>query len=59
VKASDYNTLGTNFTLTDLPEGEEFEFRVSALNAAGQSKPSPGSMPVKVKEKLGKYIGQT
>ncbi|XP_064634017.1 twitchin-like isoform X9 [Lineus longissimus] len=52
VKASDYNTLGTNFTLTDLPEGEEFEFRVSALNAAGQSKPSPGSMPVKVKEKL-------
>lgn len=32
------------------------EFRVSAVNAAGQSEPSGASSPVKVKEKIGMFF---
>ncbi|XP_074660014.1 twitchin-like [Tubulanus polymorphus] len=51
-KASDYNIREPRFTVSNLPEGDDFEFRVIAVNAAGQSEPSECSMPVKVKEKI-------
>lgn len=40
---------GTMYTISGLMEGQEYIFRVTALNAAGQSKPSDTSVPTKIK----------
>jgi hypothetical protein len=43
------------FTVEDLKEGGEYEFRVKAVNAAGVSKPSATVGPVIVKDQTCKY----
>ena len=54
VKALDYPCTDPNYTVTGLPEGSEWEFRVMAVNAAGNSEPSLATAPIKIKEKVGK-----
>lgn len=43
------------FTVEDLVEGGEYEFRVKAVNAAGVSKPSATVGPVIVKDQTCEY----
>ena len=43
----------TSFTIKDLTEDEEYEFRVAAENRAGVSKPSAPSKKATVKEEIG------
>lgn len=43
------------FTVEDLIDGGEYEFRVKAVNAAGVSKPSDTVGPVIVKDQTCKY----
>lgn len=52
-RVSSVPCLDTNYLVGDLVEGSDMEFRVSAINAAGQGEPSGASSPVKVKEKIG------
>jgi titin len=42
----------TSFTVKDLIEGTNYEFRVSAENKAGVGSPSPSSGPVCAKEPI-------
>lgn len=44
---------GTSYTLSDLLEGDELEFRVVAVNEAGYSKPSTSTPMTKVKDPFG------
>lgn len=41
------------FVVKNLPEGEEFRFRIMAVNAAGKSEPAYVKEPVKVHDRLG------
>ncbi|CAH1785276.1 unnamed protein product [Owenia fusiformis] len=52
VKASDFPVHDTSTTLTNLPEGSEYEFRVVPINKAGLGTPSEPTPLTKVKEKL-------
>ncbi|ERL85176.1 hypothetical protein D910_02598 [Dendroctonus ponderosae] len=52
-KCNDYNVSDTNFTVLNLQDRSEYEFRISAINAAGKSEPSSCTAPVKVCEVLG------
>lgn len=45
----------TQFTVTDLLEGCEYEFRVSAENEIGVGDPSPPSKPFFAKDPIGTY----
>lgn len=47
---NDYACMDPCFTVTNLPEGGEFEFRVIAVNAAGQSEPSFATAPILIKD---------
>lgn len=53
VKCNDYNVLDTEFTVINLIEMGDYEFRIFAINAAGRSEPSLCTMPIKVCEVLG------
>ncbi|XP_052825204.1 twitchin isoform X2 [Octopus bimaculoides] len=52
IKANDYPVIDTSYTVSNLPENSEHEFRVCAVNAGGVGEPSPPSGPIKVKEKI-------
>lgn len=53
VKTNDYNVNQTEFTVTNLIEMTDYEFRIFAVNAAGRSEPSSCTMPIKICEVLG------
>ena len=52
-KCNDYNVIDCEYTVINLTEGLDYEFRVFAVNAAGKSEPSQGAAPVKVLELVG------
>lgn len=52
-RVNDYPCTDPLFTVTNLPENSEWEFRVMAVNAAGNSEPSLCSPSYKIKEKIG------
>lgn len=49
-KAMPYMILDDNVVVTDLPENGEFEFRVKAVNRAGEGEPSSSTGRVKITE---------
>ncbi|CAF1142161.1 unnamed protein product [Rotaria sordida] len=49
-KAMPFTALDTNAMITDLPENGEFEFRVKAVNKAGEGEPSSSTGRVKITE---------
>ena len=51
-------TPATIFNIPSLIEDREYEFRVFAVNEAGESKPSTASRKVKVKDPNGECQGQ-
>ncbi|XP_061166987.1 twitchin-like isoform X9 [Saccostrea echinata] len=51
-KCNDYPCTDPAFTVANLPEDSEWEFRVMAVNAAGNSEPSLCSPAYKIKEKI-------
>jgi hypothetical protein len=55
-KASPYMSPDNNATITDLPENGEFEFRVKAVNKAGESEPSSTTGRLKITEYPSKII---
>lgn len=52
-KVNDYPCIDPMFTVSNLPENSEWEFRVMAVNTAGNSDPSLCSPAYKIKEKIG------
>ena len=56
VKATDRPVPDCNFTIRDLAENSEYEFRVAAVNAAGPGEPSLATAPIKIKEKIGMLV---
>ena len=46
---------GTDTRVTDLYKGDEYEFRVVAVNEAGMGKPSDMTPPVAIKDPYGTY----
>uniref|UniRef100_A0A8C4S5D3 Titin n=1 Tax=Erpetoichthys calabaricus TaxID=27687 RepID=A0A8C4S5D3_ERPCA len=53
MKASYTNVIETQFTVTGLTEGERYDFRVIAKNAAGtMSKPSDNTGPITAKDEV-------
>ena len=53
VKCNDYNVMDTEYTVLNLIDGADYEFRIFAINAAGRSDPSSCTMPIKVCEVVG------
>ena len=53
IKVNDYGCLDCEYTVLNLSENSEYEFRVSAVNNAGKSEPCMTSQPVKVQEIAG------
>ena len=51
----DMKVTDTSFTIKDLTEDEEYEFRVAAENRAGVSKPSAPSKKATIKEEIGEF----
>ena len=56
VKVNDYPVSDCGYTVNGLPEGGEFEFRVRAVNQAGEGEPSGTTGLIKIKEKIGNIL---
>lgn len=50
---NDYNVTGNEFTVPNLKEFHDYEFRTIAINAHGRGPPSLPSAPIKVQEMAG------
>lgn len=46
----------TNFVVTNLIDGNEYRFRIKAVNAAGASEPAYVKQDIKVHDRLGELI---
>ena len=46
----------TEYSVNKLSKGEQYEFRVIAVNKAGQGKPSDSCKPTKAETPIGKFI---
>jgi len=55
-RVNDILAVDNKFLVPDLVEGSDMEFRIIAVNAAGNSEPSPACSPVKIKEKIGTQL---
>lgn len=53
VKCNDYNVMDTDYTVLNLIESADYEFRIFAINAAGRSEASSCTMPIKICEVVG------
>lgn len=53
LKCNDFNVLETSFSVINLVEGNDYEFRIIAVNAIGKSEPSICTTPVKICEFVG------
>ncbi|KAI5726324.1 hypothetical protein M8J76_000791 [Diaphorina citri] len=53
LKCNDYNVLECSFSVLNLVEGNDYEFRIIAVNAIGKSEPSICTTPVKICEFVG------
>ncbi|CAL1540886.1 unnamed protein product, partial [Lymnaea stagnalis] len=51
-KANEFPVLDNTFTVSNLPENSEYEFRIAAVNAAGTGEASLPCAPIKIKEKI-------
>ncbi len=49
---------GTDTRVTDLYKGDDYEFRVVAVNEAGLGKPSETTPPVTVRDPFGEFNAQ-
>lgn len=56
IKCNTTPSLICEYTLTQMPQGEEFKFRVLACNAGGSGEPAEVPGTVKVTEMLGKNV---
>lgn len=54
-RISEDKLMERKFTYEGLKDGSSYEFRVSAVNAVGQGKPSFTTKPVTCKDELGEY----
>lgn len=54
IKVTKEKLLDRMFTHSALKEGDTYEYRVSAINAVGQGKPSFCTKPIACKDQLGK-----
>lgn len=54
IKCNDYNVKDPEFTVPNLVEFKEYEFRVIAVNNSGKGEPSEPCKPVKIQEAGGK-----
>ncbi|KAI3379405.1 hypothetical protein SNEBB_010472 [Seison nebaliae] len=52
VQATDYPVVGDSVTLDNLPENSEWEFRIKAVNKAGQGEPSSSTGKIKIKKPI-------
>lgn len=57
IKCNTTPSLICEYTLTKMPQGEEFKFRVMACNAGGSGEPAEVPGTVSVTEMLGKNLG--
>ena len=58
-RANSFPVRDTRYTVPNLREGKEYQFRVVAENDAGEGKPSRASEPRVAKEPVCKYENQT
>ncbi|PSN48991.1 hypothetical protein C0J52_03867 [Blattella germanica] len=50
IKCNEYNVLDCSYTVLNLVEQANYEFRIFAVNAAGKSEPSSCTTPIKICE---------
>lgn len=53
MRCNDYSVINPEFTVDDLIEFRDYEFRVTAQNQMGRGEPSPPTSPIKIQESGG------